>query len=193
MYRWEWPASGEGAHWGAVHGTGLSPAFANTTTAMTGNSDVGKRLARRLGAFSPPSGRRANPAIFDADTRQVNDPDGDLWDMWDTLYRARRAEMLRKAAPQAVAISRFFASMHEPRRVSTQNVQKLSVTGSKYDEQGWTAPNDRTAEQQRFLSLFLRSEKEVFRYVAALVPNMVDAEDIVQQTALAQGNSSFDW
>ena len=46
-------------------------------------------------------------------------------------------------------------------------------------------PNDRTAERQRFLSLFLRSEKEVFRYVAALVPNMVDAEDIVQQTALA--------
>ena len=46
-------------------------------------------------------------------------------------------------------------------------------------------PNDRSAEQQRFLSLFLRSEKEVFRYVAALVPNMVDAEDIVQQTALS--------
>lgn len=46
-------------------------------------------------------------------------------------------------------------------------------------------PNDRTAEQQRFLSLFLRSEKEVFRYVAALVPNIADAEDIVQQSALA--------
>src|SRR3569832_1938104 len=46
-------------------------------------------------------------------------------------------------------------------------------------------PNDRSAEQQRFLSLFLRSEKEVFRYVAALVPNNIDAEDIVQQTALA--------
>ena len=42
-----------------------------------------------------------------------------------------------------------------------------------------------TAEKQRFLSLFLRSEKEVFRYVAALVPNITDAEDIVQQTALA--------
>lgn len=42
-----------------------------------------------------------------------------------------------------------------------------------------------TAEQQRFLSLFLRSEKEIFRYVAALVPNSTDAEDIVQQTAIA--------
>jgi RNA polymerase sigma-70 factor (ECF subfamily) len=41
------------------------------------------------------------------------------------------------------------------------------------------------AAQQRFLSLFLRSEREIFRYVAALVPNVADAEDIVQQTALA--------
>jgi RNA polymerase sigma-70 factor, ECF subfamily len=38
--------------------------------------------------------------------------------------------------------------------------------------------------QQRFLSLFLRSEREIFRYVAALIPNVADAEDIVQQTAL---------
>ena len=45
--------------------------------------------------------------------------------------------------------------------------------------------DDPSAAQQRFLSLFLRSEREVFRYVAALVPNMTDAEDIVQQTALA--------
>ena len=44
---------------------------------------------------------------------------------------------------------------------------------------------DRNAAQQRFLSLFLRSEREIFRYVAALVPNLTDAEDIVQQTAIA--------
>ena len=44
---------------------------------------------------------------------------------------------------------------------------------------------DSNAAQQRFLSLFLRSEQEIFRYVAALVPNATDAEDIVQQTALA--------
>ncbi len=44
---------------------------------------------------------------------------------------------------------------------------------------------DSTAAQQRFLSLFLSSEREIFRYVAALVPNVADAEDIVQQTALA--------
>jgi RNA polymerase sigma-70 factor (ECF subfamily) len=44
--------------------------------------------------------------------------------------------------------------------------------------------DDRGAAQQQFLSLFLRSEREVFRYVAALVPNVADAEDIVQQTAV---------
>lgn len=45
--------------------------------------------------------------------------------------------------------------------------------------------DDKAAAQQQFLSLFLRSEREVFRYVAALVPNVSDAEDIVQQTAVA--------
>ncbi len=45
--------------------------------------------------------------------------------------------------------------------------------------------DDSAAAQQRFLSLFLRSEREIFRYVAALVPNVADAEDIVQQTAMA--------
>ena len=45
--------------------------------------------------------------------------------------------------------------------------------------------DDQAAAQQRFLSLFLRSEREVFRYVAALVPNVADAEDIVQQAAVA--------
>ena len=44
---------------------------------------------------------------------------------------------------------------------------------------------DSNAAQQRFLSLFLRSEREIFRYVAALVPNVTDAEDIVQQTAIS--------
>lgn len=46
-------------------------------------------------------------------------------------------------------------------------------------------PGKSAAAQQQFISLFLRSEKEVFRYVAALVPNLADAEDIVQQTAVA--------
>jgi RNA polymerase sigma-70 factor, ECF subfamily len=43
---------------------------------------------------------------------------------------------------------------------------------------------EQTAAQQRFLSLFLRSEREIFRSMAALVPNLSDA-DIVQQTAIA--------
>lgn len=52
-----------------------------------------------------------------------------------------------------------------------------------HDAQG--PSGERVPAQQRFLSLFLRSEREIFRYVAALVPNLADAEDIVQQTALA--------
>ncbi len=40
--------------------------------------------------------------------------------------------------------------------------------------------DDSNAAQRRFLSLFLRSEREIFRYVAALVPNLTEAEDIVQ-------------
>jgi RNA polymerase sigma-70 factor (ECF subfamily) len=44
---------------------------------------------------------------------------------------------------------------------------------------------DASTAQQQFLSLFLRSEREIFRYVAALIPNVTDAEDIVQQTAIA--------
>lgn len=45
--------------------------------------------------------------------------------------------------------------------------------------------DDQSAAQKQFLSLFLRSEREIFRYVSALVPNAADADDIVQQTALA--------
>ena len=37
----------------------------------------------------------------------------------------------------------------------------------------------------RFMRLFLSREKEIFRYVAALAPKIADAQDIVQQTAIA--------
>ncbi len=38
---------------------------------------------------------------------------------------------------------------------------------------------------EEFLQLFLRSEREIFRYVAVLVPNFADAQEIVQETAAA--------
>jgi DNA-directed RNA polymerase specialized sigma24 family protein len=44
--------------------------------------------------------------------------------------------------------------------------------------------NDSTADQQRFLSLFLMSEREFFRYVAVLVSDASDADDIVQQMSI---------
>lgn len=37
----------------------------------------------------------------------------------------------------------------------------------------------------RFMRLFLGSEKEIFRYVAVIVPRVADAQDVVQQTAVA--------
>jgi len=47
-----------------------------------------------------------------------------------------------------------------------------------------SSPGDRNVAHQQFLSLFLRSEREIYRYVAVLVPNLADVEDIVQQTAV---------
>jgi RNA polymerase sigma-70 factor (ECF subfamily) len=47
-------------------------------------------------------------------------------------------------------------------------------------------PSDDSADDHaRFMRLFLSSEKEIFRYVAALAPKIADAQDIVQQTAVA--------
>jgi RNA polymerase sigma factor (sigma-70 family) len=40
------------------------------------------------------------------------------------------------------------------------------------------------ARQADYLRLFLSSEREVFRYVATLVPTPAEAEEIVQQTAV---------
>lgn len=40
------------------------------------------------------------------------------------------------------------------------------------------------AAQQEFLRVFLASEREILRYVHALVPASADAQEIVQQTAL---------
>jgi RNA polymerase sigma-70 factor, ECF subfamily len=41
-----------------------------------------------------------------------------------------------------------------------------------------------TRDRDHFLRLFLSSERELFRYVAVLVPEVADAQEIVQQTAL---------
>jgi para-nitrobenzyl esterase len=103
MYRWDWPAFGEGAHWGASHGMDLSPAFANPTTGVTGNTPGGQRLARQLGsafaAFAK-TGSPNNPTIpvwnayepsqrsvmiFSETTQQVNDPDREIRQMWDNI------------------------------------------------------------------------------------------------------------
>jgi RNA polymerase sigma-70 factor (ECF subfamily) len=45
-------------------------------------------------------------------------------------------------------------------------------------------PAPKPAAQQEFLRVFLANEREILRYVAALVPVIADAEEIVQQTAV---------
>jgi RNA polymerase sigma-70 factor, ECF subfamily len=81
-------------------------------------------------------------------------------------------------------------SEHLATRLRKTFVQFLGKSGS-IDRISLMSPDstrlfeDRSASQQMFLSLFLRSEREIFRYVAVLVPNVSDAEDIVQQTAIA--------
>lgn len=106
MYRWDWPAAGFGARYGAVHGTDLSPAFANPTTAMTGNTPSGKLLARELGSSFAAFAKTGNPnnptipkwepymaskravMVFDAKVHAVNDPSADLRHMWDQILAA---------------------------------------------------------------------------------------------------------
>ena len=47
------------------------------------------------------------------------------------------------------------------------------------------AERPESAQHEEFLRLFLANQQEIFRYVVALVPNITDAQDIVQQTAIA--------
>jgi RNA polymerase sigma-70 factor (ECF subfamily) len=45
-------------------------------------------------------------------------------------------------------------------------------------------PASKTGAQEEFLKVFLANEREIFRYVAALVPPRADAQEIVQQTVV---------
>ena len=46
-------------------------------------------------------------------------------------------------------------------------------------------PNPRSCTHKDFIRLFLESEKDLLRYVMVIVPNVADARDIVQETAVA--------
>jgi para-nitrobenzyl esterase len=106
IYRWDWPAAGEGAHFGAVHGTDLSPSFANPTTAMTGNTPGGKLIANQIGSSFAAFARTGNPnnsavpkwdaysppqrsvLLFGGQTHTVNDPNAELRHLWDEILQA---------------------------------------------------------------------------------------------------------
>lgn len=60
-----------------------------------------------------------------------------------------------------------------------------------------TQPNQESStplSHEQFMRLFLQSERELLRYVMAIVPNVSDARDIVQETAVAlwQGIEKYD-
>lgn len=46
-------------------------------------------------------------------------------------------------------------------------------------------PHPPRMTHEQFMRLFLQSERELLRYVMAIVPNVTDARDVVQDTALA--------
>lgn len=50
-----------------------------------------------------------------------------------------------------------------------------------------TSSNNQTQplSHEQFMRLFLQSERELMRYVMALVPNVTDARDVIQETAVA--------
>ena len=52
------------------------------------------------------------------------------------------------------------------------------------NENSTNGPGNSNPVQQQFLPLSLRSEREIFRCVAALVPKLSEVDDIVQQTAI---------
>ena len=57
-----------------------------------------------------------------------------------------------------------------------------SIYGSMNTEPDY--PASKSGTQQEFLRVFLANEREIYRYVAALVPPTADAQEIVQQTAV---------
>jgi RNA polymerase sigma-70 factor (ECF subfamily) len=84
----------------------------------------------------------------------------------------------------------FLASRPPFRPFQTNSLSNCSILPEVYDEH-YLATNvtrlagDNPVAQQRFLTLFLRSEREIFRYVAAMIPSVAEAEEITQQTAVA--------
>lgn len=65
-------------------------------------------------------------------------------------------------------------------------VQNQVLAGSNYETMNHPPKrvNSKPASQQDFLRVFLASEREILKYVIALVGHLADAQEIVQQTAV---------
>src|SRR4051794_297299 len=46
-------------------------------------------------------------------------------------------------------------------------------------------PDDRGQDTERFVRLFANAQREILRYILALVPDLHDADEILQETAIA--------
>src|ERR1700754_3134100 len=57
--------------------------------------------------------------------------------------------------------------------------------GSDYFAAPTDEPDDRTTDKSKlFLRLFLQNERRLYAYILTLLPNRVDADDVLQETSL---------
>jgi RNA polymerase sigma-70 factor, ECF subfamily len=54
-----------------------------------------------------------------------------------------------------------------------------------YNEQPGTSPVSKSPVNDEFLRRFVRSQQDLYAYILTLVPNIADAQDILQETAIA--------
>jgi RNA polymerase sigma-70 factor (ECF subfamily) len=82
----------------------------------------------------------------------------------------------------------FWFGQDGPREFFVQNHTDVAEDKKMDPHDSGTAPQPLTHEQ--FMRLFLAAERELLRYVMALVPNVSDARDVVQETAVALWRAS---
>ena len=62
---------------------------------------------------------------------------------------------------------------------SMEKISPVSTTWSEVSEH-----NPESPDPQRFLRLFMENERRIYGFIASLLPNLVDADDILQETSL---------
>jgi len=68
--------------------------------------------------------------------------------------------------------------------VSVLEIQGASELGRLSDEADSFRSGETEPEREAFVKLFLQVQQDLFRYIAALVPDRADAQEVLQETAL---------